>query len=217
MIGFTALWTYWGTAEMYHEGWWGAWYNRLPYLVPIAVCLIPTLLAFTWPLLGGALIVITGIFVAFFFGSGVAFLGVLMAILGGLFLTDGIIKRHLNPSPSTAGPWWRRNLRYLLALGIPLAIFIIVSTVMLPIVLTRIDDGDRSARLIEGNDVRLVWAPEGPGWNWKQPWGGYPSWHSIALYGMSPIGLGDKPGYGWEPRSATSPNREREYTFASYD
>jgi len=30
----TALWTFWGVGEMYYEGWWGAWYNRLPYLVP---------------------------------------------------------------------------------------------------------------------------------------------------------------------------------------
>jgi hypothetical protein len=37
---------------------------------------------------------------------------------------------------------------------------------------------------------------EGPGWNWRQPWGGYPSWQSIALYGVPPVGLGDKSGYG---------------------
>ena len=67
---------------------------------------------------------------------------------------------------------------------------------MLPIVLTRVDDGDRSARLIEGNGVTLVWAPEGPGWNYRQPWGGYPSWQSVALYGVRPVGLDDKPGYG---------------------
>lgn len=67
---------------------------------------------------------------------------------------------------------------------------------MLPVVLTRVDDGDRGTQLIEGNDVTLVWAPEGPGWNWKQPWGGYPSWQSLALYGVPPVGLEDKPGYG---------------------
>jgi hypothetical protein len=67
---------------------------------------------------------------------------------------------------------------------------------MLPFVLTRVDDGERSARLIAGNGVSLVWAPQGPGWNWQQPWGGYPSWQSLALYGVPPIGLEDKPGYG---------------------
>ena len=48
----------------------------------------------------------------------------------------------------------------------------------------------------EGDGVTLVWAPAGPGWNWKQPWGGYPSWQDLALYGVPPIGLDDKPGYG---------------------
>ncbi len=28
----------------------------------------------------------------------------------------------------------------------------------------RVDDGNRGARTVEGNGVRLVWAPEGPGW-----------------------------------------------------
>ena len=81
-------------------------------------------------------------------------------------------------------------------IGLPLLIFVGVSAVMLPVVLTRVDDGDRSARQIEGNGVTLIWAPEGPGWNWKQPWGGYPSWQSVALYGVPPVGMGDKPGYG---------------------
>jgi hypothetical protein len=82
-----------------------------------------------------------------------------------------------------------------LVLVLPALVFAGMSAVMLPVVLGRVDDGDRGARLIEGNEVSLVWAPEGPGWNWKQPWGGYPSWQAVALYGLPPIGLGDKPGY----------------------
>lgn len=49
-----------------------------------------------------------------------------------------------------------------------------------------------------------MWAPEGPGWNWRQPWGGYPSWNQIALYGVAPVGLEGKPGY--EDRDATGGN-----------
>ena len=60
---------------------------------------------------------------------------------------------------------------------------------MLPVVLTRVDDGVRGQRLIEGNDVALVWAPDGPGWNWRQSWGGYPSWEDLAWYGVPPVGL----------------------------
>ena len=65
MIAATAFWTYWGISEMYHEGWWGAWYNRLYYLVPIAVTLIPTLVALRWPLVGGVLIIFVGVFALF--------------------------------------------------------------------------------------------------------------------------------------------------------
>jgi len=82
-----------------------------------------------------------------------------------------------------------------LALVPPLLIFTGLSIYYLPIVLTRVDDGERGARLIEGNGVTLLWAPEGPGWNWRQDYGGFPSWSMIALYGLPPVGMGDKPGY----------------------
>ena len=83
---------------------------------------------------------------------------------------------------------------------------IAVSTFFAPLALTRVDDGDRGARLIEGHGMTLVWAPKGPGWNWKQPWGGYPSWDMIALYGVPPAGFEDKPGY--EDRHATQEDME---------
>ena len=48
MITFATVWAFWGAGEMYHEGWWGAWTNRLPYLLPIALTLVPTLVALTF-------------------------------------------------------------------------------------------------------------------------------------------------------------------------
>jgi hypothetical protein len=197
MIFFTGFWTYWGAGEMYHEGWWGAWYNRLPYLVPIAVTLLPTLAAFCWPRAGGIVILAIGIFALFFFDNDVAYIGLAIALVGGAFVIDGFVRQRFPVEETLLSlPWWRRNWRSKLTIGISLVIFAGVSIVMLPIVLTRVDDGERSARLIDGNGVRLVWAPEGPGWNWEQPWGGYPSWQSLALYGVEPLGLEDKPGYG---------------------
>ncbi len=197
MILFTVFWTYWSAGEMYHEGWWGAWYNRLPYLVPVAATLIPTLVAFRWPIGGGIVIILVGTFTLFFFGNNVAFIGLAIALVGVAFLVDGILKRRgTSDGIITSTPWWRRRWRYLLAIGVPMIVFTSVSAYMLPIVLTREDDGDRSARLVEGNGVLLVWAPDGPGWNWRQPWGGYPSWQDIALYGVAPVGMGEKPGYG---------------------
>ena len=91
--------------------------------------------------------------------------------------------------------------------GAPALVLLAVSAYTLPVVLTRVDDGDRSARRIVGKDVALTWAPAGPGWNWRQPWGGYPSWHSLALYGVAPVGLEDKPGY--------TPHRAAGGAFAS--
>jgi hypothetical protein len=205
---FTMVWTGWGTGEMYHEGWWGAWYNRLPYLIPGAACLTLTLVALTWPGLGGwLLIAVGGAFTVFYMdfkivGGRLTFereLGGFLVsappvIIGALFLVESFYRRRRQGPPAQ---WWRRNLRYLLATGFPLLVFVVFSAHMLPIVLTRVDDGGRGARLIEGNGLALTWAPEGPGWNWRQPWGGYPSWNSVALYGVPPVGLGDKPGYGW--------------------
>jgi hypothetical protein len=197
MILITAAWTYWGAGEMYHEGWWGAWVNRLLYLAPIAATLIPTLVAFRWPIAGGGVIIAIGVFALFFFGGGVAFIGLAIALVGAGFLVDGIVKRRNPPEkPAAQTRWWHRDWRELLAIGAPLIVFVAVSAYNLPVVLTRVDDGDRSTRLIEGNGVSLVWAPAGPGWNWKQPWGGFPSWQSIALYGVPPAGLDDKAGYG---------------------
>ncbi|MCB0216057.1 MAG: hypothetical protein KDH92_05435, partial [Chloroflexi bacterium] len=96
------------------------------------------------------------------------------------------------PVPATG---WHRRGRYALALGLPALIFLIASAMRLPVVLSRVDDGNRGARRIEGEDLALIWAPAGPGWSWLQDWGGYPAWQDLALYGFPPVGLVDKPGY----------------------
>jgi hypothetical protein len=197
MILFVLFWTYWGAGEMYHEGWWGAWYNRLPYLAPILVTMLPALAAFRWPRAGGITIIAIGVFALFFFSNDVAVIGLGIALVGGAFLFEGIRRlRAREEQVVVPVSWWGRNWRHAIVLGGSGLIFLSVSVYMLPIVLSRVDDGDRSARLIEGNGVDLIWAPEGPGWNWEQPWGGYLSWQDVALYGIAPVGVDDKPGYG---------------------
>lgn len=194
MILMTIFWTYWGAAEMYHEGWWGTWLNRLPYLAPIALTLLPTLLAFRWPRVGGLMIMAIGIFAMVMFGVGVAVIGLIIALLGLTFLLDGI--RQQRSGMEVAAVTWFEHWRVRLAVGLPVIVFAGASAWMLPVVLTRVDDGVRTARVIVGNGVALEWAPEGPGWNWQQSWGGYPSWQDVALYGHEPQGMVEKPGYG---------------------
>jgi hypothetical protein len=114
------------------------------------------------------------------------FLSAGFSLVGFLFILDG----KLNPRvEETEKPWALRHLRMILAIGIPTLTALVMAAVNLPTVLTRIDDGDRSARLIDGNGVSLIWAPAGPGWNWKQDFGGYPSWRALAVYGVAPVGL----------------------------
>ena len=62
----------------------------------------------------------------------------------------------------------------------------------LPGILARVDDGERGMRRITGTDVDLIWAPSGPGWNWLQDFGGYPSWNKLAWYGVEPVGMETK-------------------------
>ena len=182
---------------MYHEGWWGAWYNRLPYLAPFLLTLIPSLAAFRWPIIGGSLIAAVGVVVMLLVKGQVGALGLVITLMGVAFIIDGITRqRKPDEQSEEVKYWWLQNWRQVFILGLPLIIIISISANMLPVVLARQDDGFRGALQIEGNGVTLVWAPEGPGWNWKQEWGGFPSWQSIALYGMPPVGLGDKPGYG---------------------
>jgi hypothetical protein len=207
LIAVTTFWTYWGVGEAYHEGWWGAWYNPLPYLLPAVALLVLTLVGIKWPRQGGWVIIITGaaIFVGWLVMSEFSLINLFLAfLLGGLAALVGVLflfearrrRKAYSEGRAFSNKWFRRNLSYLTAVGLPLLVTIAFSAYWLPIVLSREDDGDRSARLIEGNGVTLVWAPEGPGWNQQ-----YYSWNAIAFYGVSPVGFGKKPGY--ENRNAT--------------
>ncbi len=210
----TSLWTFWGTMEMYYEGWGMPFPEPLAYLIPGAICLILSVVAVTWPLIGGGIImVIGGAFTVWWVGNqisahGINWGGLLsMFPVSGMLIITGVLflfehryrKRRATTGWTPARQWYRHHFRYLIVIGIPLIILVAVSIGYAPIVLTRVDDGYRGARIIEGNDVTLTWAPAGPGWNWKQDFGGYPSWNSLARYGAEPIGL-QKPG----PRDTTN-------------
>jgi hypothetical protein len=197
------LWTFWGVAEMFHEGWWGNWGVRLAYLIPAAICLIMGLIVMVWPRVGGWVIIIVGAaFTLWWWGmafvrGGLTFNQVLvqfpvsgiLIFIGGLFLYEAKYQKQ-NQAKYLNVSWLRRNLRWLLIFGFPGIIGLSVSIHYLPIIINRVDDNYRGEVLIENNlGQNLIWAPQGPGWNWQQDWGGYPSWSSLALYGQEPLGL----------------------------
>jgi len=66
-----------------------------------------------------------------------------------------------------------RKIAVSLAVGLPILILIIFGIGPVLRVSQRFDDGNHQARLVHGNAVDLVWAPEGPGWprkgeNWDE-------------------------------------------------
>ncbi len=202
LTGFASFWTFWSFAELYYEGWDMPSPQPLAYLVPCVVALALAAATLAWPRLMG--LVIIGLSLVFYgwaitinlqrwgftWGMLLGWLGMAaLTVLGGaLFVLDARARR--DPAPHRpATPWWRRRLRWLVVLGAPLAVATALSASELPRLLGRLDDSDRGARRIDGDGVQLVWAPAGPGWNWQQPWGGYPSWDSLATYGAAPVGL----------------------------
>ena len=221
----TGIWTFWGVGEMYYEGWWGSWTNRLPYLAPMVICWAFAFLALTWPRLGGwIIIIIGGGFTAWRFvrqaqlglftlkwALGWFPAGGVFVMVGLLFLLVSRIHRLQHAAVwSSPTRWWRRNLRYLVVFVTSLVTAAGVTLIYAPLITSRFDDGLRGARLIEGKDVKLIWAPAGPGWSAgvgpsKEAGRLLPnanlSWNAIALYGVPPVGFGEKPEY--EGRNAT--------------
>jgi hypothetical protein len=159
-----------------------------------------TIIGIRWPRRGGWVMigVGAGIFVWWLNMSDLSAGNVLLAfLLGGITALVGVLfrrearrqERLRDRGWTPPEKWHQRNRNYLLGICIPVAMMIAVSAYWAPILLNRVDDGDRGARLIEGNGVTLVWAPEGPGWYQH-----YYSWNDLAFYGVSPVGFGEKPG-----------------------
>jgi len=203
----TSLWTFWGMGEMYYEGWGRPFPSPLAYLVPAAACLLLTFVALAWPAVGGWLLVVGGgAFTAWWWtmalGRGLAASGLLsmfplsgaLVLVGVLFLLEARYRRRRRAAgvvPPVS--WLRRNLRYVLALGVPLLVAVGMSAANLPTLLARVDDGDYGAREIQGNGITLVWAPAGPGWDQGSNTAGENwSWNMIARYGVPPAGRGEK-------------------------
>jgi hypothetical protein len=147
MVLVTSLWIFWAVRAMSYQGWWEAWYFRLPYLAPAIVGLGLTLIMVARPRAGGWLtIVIGGAFTAWWWHTLVTAgltLGQVLSILpfsgllvvaGVLSFVDGHYRQRLRSEEGRVPPkeWLPRKLRYVLAIALPLLVAIIAS-ILIPL------------------------------------------------------------------------------------
>ncbi len=157
---FASMWAYWGAIENFHEGWYShsVWENLFmlffQYLLLTIVFVALALISLRWKKIGLALHILTAACSAWFF-SGATF-SVLFGMIIIPILAMGLIYYFGEPEPIK----WA----YKLVVFVPLLIILAISIPQRIKISQRIDDKDFRARLVEGNNVELVWAPRGPGW-----------------------------------------------------
>jgi hypothetical protein len=158
-ILIACFWAFWGSIENFHEGWHSP--SLLSNLGLTLVSMLPMLffvglglVSLRWPYVGSALHVLLALYLAFFFfsprgGSG-------PQLIYGPLLLLGVLYAFGRPQPL--------RLAHVLLVGLPLLTYLLCGVEPAWRVASRVDDGNREARLVEGNGVRLIWAPAGPGW-----------------------------------------------------
>lgn len=159
-IAIACLWAFWGIIENFHEGW---YYDSLAknlglmfvqYISPMLIFLGMSLVSIAWPRVGAGLHAIAGISLAFYFKP--LYATTLALITTGPLLLLAALYWLGRPSP--------RRLAVVLIVALPLLTLAISGLYPAYLAATRFDDGNLEARLVEGNGVSLIWAPDGPGW-----------------------------------------------------
>jgi len=158
-IAVTCIWAFWGIVETFHEGWYyDSWLldvgmMLLQYLSPMLLFVGVTLVAIRWPRVGSCLHVLLAVSIAWFFrgASNAAVLLLMLPLLG-----IGALYWFGRPRP--------RRLALALTVGLPLLVLVASGAGPAVRVSQRLDDGRLGARVVHGNGVDLVWAPDGPGW-----------------------------------------------------
>lgn len=155
---FANIWAFWGIHENFHEGW---YYENLGQnlmlmfrqylLVPLSISFL-AVVSIRWNKVGALLHLLLAAGSYLFFGSTSAGLFLVALPLAGLALLYWFGRNE------------KRKIPYLLVLALPLLQIIGFGIYHSIRVSQRFHDGNFAARQITGNDVNLIWAPEGPGW-----------------------------------------------------
>ena len=164
----TSFWAFWGIIENFHEGWYyESWLSNVglmfvQYLSPMLLFMGVTLISIFWPRFGGGLHLLLALLAVWFFqafSNAAMFLIILpLAGVGGMYW-------YGRPQP--------RKIAIIIIVGLPLLTLIISGIEPVIRVSQRLNDSNLQARSVPGNDVHLVWAPDGPGWprtgaNWHE-------------------------------------------------
>jgi hypothetical protein len=155
---FANVWAFWGINENFHEGWYceSFWSNVLMMfgqylLMPLGFVLL-AVASIRWHRAGGILHVLLAIGAYLLFGTSGAGLMMVALPLAGLGLLYWF------------GELEHKRLAYVLIVGLPLLQTFGFGTYHAIRVANRYSDGNYQTRVVEGNGVTLVWAPQGPGW-----------------------------------------------------
>ena len=164
----TCFWAFWGIIENFHEGWYfesllsNLGLLLVQYLGPMLIFMAVTLVSIFWHRFGGGLHVVLALVGIWFFQafSNAATFLIILPLMG-----MGVLYWIGRPEP--------RKLVASVAVGLPLLTLIIAGIGPVIRISQRIDEGNLQARLVHGNGVDLVWAPDGPGWpregtNWHE-------------------------------------------------
>lgn len=155
------FWAFWGVNENFHEGWYDVsiWRNLglmlVQYLSPMLLVVLLSAMALRWPRLAFTLLLAVALVAAWFFRrthAAVVFLVLPMLALGVLYQLG-------RPVP--------RRWAWACLLGLPLLTAVGFGIYPGWLAVHRYDDGNYGMRLVDGNGLTLVWAPEGPGWPGK--------------------------------------------------
>ena len=189
------FWAFWGSIENFHEGWYysNLWRNiglmMVQYLSPMLLFMLISVTALRWRILA-------------------------LPILGGIALAIALLPRHTRATvdwiviPLVAlgllyafGNAQPRRWAMRCILGLPLITAAVCGAYPGWRAIHRLDDGNYGTRLIQGNGVTLVWAPEGPGWPSR-----HASWqdakHTCEYLAADGLSLAEKPQGVWRLPSA---------------
>ena len=181
---FSSLWAFWGVYESFHEGWYFRSLSQnlaltFRYMGIMLVSMALSVTALRSRKTGSTLYLLCGMAFCIWIlmTRKVLTLNVVLGWLPALLpaFAIGMLFWFGRPAPL--------SLAYRISILLPLLVAVGFAVEPVTRIAGRIDDGYRGARVVQGNGVKLVWAPEGPGWpnpdphdkTWAKQWRG-PTW-----------------------------------------